>query len=106
VVSKERGERIAVDHGIRFLETSAKANINVDRAFYELAEAILDRVHLSVKSTKYLASGTTGLTMGSSDACTNSPRRHATPASGARRRRLKNGVLLIGALAAKRVHET
>lgn len=46
VVSKERGERIAIDHQIRFLETSAKANINVDRAFYELAEAILDRVRL------------------------------------------------------------
>ena len=41
VVSKERGETIAREHGIRFLETSAKANINIDRAFMELAEAIL-----------------------------------------------------------------
>ena len=58
VVSKERGERIAIDHQIRFLETSAKANINVDRAFYELAEAILDRVLLipthSPLSTQFL----------------------------------------------------
>lgn len=44
VVSKERGEKIAVDHNIRFMETSAKANINVDKAFYDLAEAILDKV--------------------------------------------------------------
>lgn len=35
--------QIARDHGIRFMETSAKANINIERAFNELAEAILDR---------------------------------------------------------------
>jgi len=44
VVPKERGEEIAVDHQIRFLETSAKANINIDKAFYDLSEAILDKV--------------------------------------------------------------
>jgi len=41
VVSRERGEKIAVDHSIKFLETSAKSNINIDKAFYDLAEAIL-----------------------------------------------------------------
>lgn len=35
--------QIAVEHGIRFMETSAKANINIERAFCELAEAILDK---------------------------------------------------------------
>jgi len=44
MISKERGETIAREHGIRFLETSAKANINIDRAFMELAEAILKKV--------------------------------------------------------------
>ncbi|PAV90470.1 hypothetical protein WR25_14605 [Diploscapter pachys] len=44
VVSRERGEKIAQDHGIRFLETSAKANVHIDTAFYELAEAILDKM--------------------------------------------------------------
>lgn len=34
--------QIAREHGIRFMETSAKANINIERAFCELAEAILD----------------------------------------------------------------
>ncbi|GMT27187.1 hypothetical protein PFISCL1PPCAC_18484 [Pristionchus fissidentatus] len=43
VVSKDRGEKIASDHNIRFLETSAKANINIDTAFYELAGAILEK---------------------------------------------------------------
>jgi len=44
MVSKERGEQIAREHGIRFLETSAKANINIDKSFYDLAEAILDKM--------------------------------------------------------------
>ena len=43
VVSKERGEQIAINHQIRFLETSAKANINIDKSFYDLVEAILDK---------------------------------------------------------------
>ncbi|KAJ8959921.1 hypothetical protein NQ317_002387 [Molorchus minor] len=43
IVSKERGEIIAREHSIRFMETSAKANINIERAFNELAEAILDK---------------------------------------------------------------
>lgn len=42
LVSKDRGEAIAREHGIRFMETSAKANINIERAFSELAEGILD----------------------------------------------------------------
>lgn len=51
VVSKERGERIAIDHGVRFLETSAKANVNIDKAFYDLAEAILDNTPSQTVST-------------------------------------------------------
>ena len=30
VVSKERGELLAGEHGIKFMETSAKASINVE----------------------------------------------------------------------------
>jgi len=44
MVSKERGEQIAREHSIRFLETSAKANINIDKSFYDLAEAILEKM--------------------------------------------------------------
>ena len=35
--------QIAHEHGIRFMETSAKSNINIERAISELAEAILDK---------------------------------------------------------------
>lgn len=36
--------QIAREHGIKFMETSAKANINIERAFCDLAEAILDKI--------------------------------------------------------------
>nr|5LPN_A Chain A, Ras-related protein Rab-10 [Homo sapiens]5LPN_C Chain C, Ras-related protein Rab-10 [Homo sapiens] len=41
VVPKGKGEQIAREHGIRFFETSAKANINIEKAFLTLAEDIL-----------------------------------------------------------------
>ncbi|KJH45654.1 Ras family protein [Dictyocaulus viviparus] len=41
VVSRERGKRLPRTMA---LETSAKANIHIDTAFYELAEAILDKM--------------------------------------------------------------
>ncbi|XP_064486785.1 ras-related protein Rab-10-like [Ornithodoros turicata] len=43
LVPRERGEAVAVDHAIRFMETSAKTNVNIERAFTELAEAILNK---------------------------------------------------------------
>lgn len=36
--------QIASEHGIRFFETSAKANINIEKAFLTLAEDILSKV--------------------------------------------------------------
>ncbi|MFT7798677.1 ras-related protein Rab-8A isoform X2 [Arapaima gigas] len=39
-VSKERGEKLALEYGIKFMETSAKANINVENAFITLARDI------------------------------------------------------------------
>jgi GTPase SAR1 family protein len=47
VVPKERGEQMAINHQMRFLETSSKANINIDKSFYDLAEAILDKTSSS-----------------------------------------------------------
>uniref|UniRef100_UPI00358F2705 ras-related protein Rab-10 n=1 Tax=Myxine glutinosa TaxID=7769 RepID=UPI00358F2705 len=41
LVPKEKGEQIAKEHGIRFFETSAKSNINIEEAFFTLAEDIL-----------------------------------------------------------------
>ncbi|KAK2854356.1 hypothetical protein Q5P01_007017 [Channa striata] len=44
-VSKERGEKLAIDYGIKFLETSAKSSINVEEAFYTLARDIMSRLN-------------------------------------------------------------
>nr|XP_058972215.1 ras-related protein Rab-10-like [Pocillopora verrucosa] len=43
VVTKERGEQIAREHGIRFFEISAETNVNIEQAFYTLAEDILKK---------------------------------------------------------------
>ncbi|KAB7505261.1 Ras-related protein Rab-10 [Armadillidium nasatum] len=53
VVPKGKGEAIAREHGIRFLETSAKANINIEQAFLELAEAILNKTPERAKPERY-----------------------------------------------------
>ncbi|CAL1285742.1 unnamed protein product [Larinioides sclopetarius] len=53
MISKERGEAIAREHGIRFLETSAKANINIEKAFRELAESILNKQMAGKEQTEY-----------------------------------------------------
>ncbi|XP_037960585.1 ras-related protein Rab-10-like [Teleopsis dalmanni] len=44
VISKERGEAIACQYHLRFLETSAKLNVNVERAFLQLVRDILNKV--------------------------------------------------------------
>ncbi|KAK7919213.1 hypothetical protein WMY93_010497 [Mugilogobius chulae] len=44
-VSKERGEKLAIDYGIKFLETSAKSGINVEEAFFTLARDIMTRLN-------------------------------------------------------------
>lgn len=43
-VSTEQGQALADELGIPFLEVSAKSNINVDQAFYSLAEDIKKRI--------------------------------------------------------------
>lgn len=45
-VSKEEGAAFAQEHGLLFVETSAKTRVNVDEAFSQVAEA----VHARVKS--------------------------------------------------------
>lgn len=39
-VTKERGEELAIEYGIKFMETSAKSSVNVEAAFYTLARDI------------------------------------------------------------------
>ncbi|XP_030839136.1 ras-related protein Rab-10 isoform X1 [Strongylocentrotus purpuratus] len=43
MINKDRGETIAKENGIKFMETSAKANINVEQAFMTLAADILKK---------------------------------------------------------------
>lgn len=43
VVGIEKGQDIAKNHNIPFYETSAKSNINIDKAFYEMSKIILDK---------------------------------------------------------------
>jgi len=44
VITKEQGESLAEEFGIRFLETSAKSNIGVEEAFFSLARDIKKRL--------------------------------------------------------------
>jgi Ras-related protein Rab-8A len=44
VVSTEQGEALAQELGIPFLEVSAKSNINIEKAFYNLASDIKKRI--------------------------------------------------------------
>jgi GTPase SAR1 family protein len=47
VVSKERGEQLALEYGIRFMETSAKNSNNIEEAFYILSKDI--KAHIDKK---------------------------------------------------------
>ena len=39
-MSKEKGEKLAKEYGIKFMEVSAKDSINVEDAFFSLASGI------------------------------------------------------------------
>lgn len=43
-MTKERGEQLAVEYGIKFMETSAKASTNVEEAFFTLASDIKSKM--------------------------------------------------------------
>ncbi|XP_016355116.1 ras-related protein Rab-8B [Sinocyclocheilus anshuiensis] len=56
-VSKERGEKLAIDYGIKFLETSAKTSINVEEAFFTLARDIMARLNRKINDGGQADSG-------------------------------------------------
>ena len=43
VISKESGEALAAKFGIHFYETSSKNNINIQQAFFDVAEQIIEK---------------------------------------------------------------
>ena len=56
-VSTERGQQLADELGIPFLEVSAKSNINVEKAFYSLAGDIKKRISDTQKTDQGTGSG-------------------------------------------------
>ncbi|CAF1244557.1 unnamed protein product [Adineta ricciae] len=42
-ITRTRGDALAREHGIPFLETSAKNNVNIEKAFFEMARLILKK---------------------------------------------------------------
>lgn len=57
VVSQEKGQGLADELGIPFLEVSAKSNINIDKAFYSLAADIKKRLIDSSKNDQPASGG-------------------------------------------------
>ena len=45
-IARARGETLAREHGVPFLETSAKSNINIEKAFFEMARLVLKKTPL------------------------------------------------------------
>ncbi|KAJ7417826.1 Ras-related protein Rab-8 [Willisornis vidua] len=43
-VSKEKGEKLAIDYGIKFLETSAKSSINVEERYAVEASSLSSKI--------------------------------------------------------------
>ena len=57
VVSRERGQALADELAVPFLEVSAKSNINVEKAFYSLAADIKKRIIDTSKSDQGASQG-------------------------------------------------
>ena len=53
-MSKERGEELAIEYGIKFMETSAKASINVEEAFFTLARDIKCKMEKRLVNNEFL----------------------------------------------------
>lgn len=49
-VTFEQGEKLATEHGVRFMETSARTNINVTEAFEGLTTDVIERLDMRDKA--------------------------------------------------------
>ena len=59
-MSRERGEELAIEYGIKFMETSAKASINVEESFFNLARDIKAKMEKKIVSLLSLLNGHSG----------------------------------------------
>jgi len=50
-VNKDKGEQLAIEYGIKFMETSAKAGMNVEEAFFTLARDIKSKTEKKLEAT-------------------------------------------------------
>jgi len=64
-VSTEQGQALADELGIPFMEVSAKSNINIDKAFFNLAADIKKRI---IDTSKNDTAGAAGVNVGESSA--------------------------------------
>lgn len=56
-VTKEEGEQFAKDHGLIFMETSAKTSANVEEAFISTAKEIYDKIQQGIFDLKNESNG-------------------------------------------------
>ena len=52
VISKGRGEVIANEYGVRYMETSAKENINIEESFIAISKMILEKMQNNKEETE------------------------------------------------------
>ena len=52
-----RGEELAIEYGIKFMETSAKASIHVEESFFNLARDIKAKMEKKIVSLLSLLNG-------------------------------------------------
>lgn len=56
-VAKEEGEQFALDHGLIFMETSAKTSTNVEEAFIQTAKEIYEKIQQGIFDIKNESNG-------------------------------------------------
>ncbi|XP_077567375.1 ras-related protein Rab-8B [Stigmatopora nigra] len=56
-VSKDRGEKLAIDYGVKFMETSAKTSLNVEEAFFTMGRDILHNLSAKTSDNSATVSG-------------------------------------------------
>jgi len=77
VVSDQQGKELADELGIRYLNTSAKANINVEEAFFSLARDIKTRLIDTASTTNTTAASSAGSAEGNVRIGSDQPKQQA-----------------------------